>query len=140
MSYSFQPQPTGELMVIVFEGEISPEEERQAVIDFAGLPDLNPMADILVDRSNASMTVDVSDVRRHVHLVKSMIAGQERQPRMAIVAPGDVDFGMMRMLELVGGDGLPHKIMVVRNLNDACEWLEIDEDAIVWPPSEEEPT
>lgn len=133
MTYRFRPQPSGKLVLVVFEGEISPEEERQAILDYGAAPGVDRTADVLVDRSRATMTVHAADVVPHLEIVRSVWGSGEPRPKMAVVAPEDADFGMARMFELIAGDDLPHRLMVVRNLDDACEWLEIDKDEIEWP-------
>ena len=133
MSYRFQSQPSKNFSLVVFEGKISPAEEAQALNDFAMQPDIDLSLDILVDRSGATMTVRASDVQPQLELAKRSFNLPDSRPRMAIVAPEEVDFGMSRMLQLNAGDKGPHEIMVFRDLDSACLWLKIAEDEIVWP-------
>lgn len=133
MSYQFRIQPSGRLALVVFEGEISAEEEVQALRDFAAQPGLDPMADVLVDRSQATLTVGPQAVAPQIELARQLFPQGERRPRMAIIAPSDLDFGMARMLQLQGGADVPHEIMVVRSLADACAWLGVNAGDIVWP-------
>lgn len=132
MPYRFAVLEDGQLLVVVFEGEISPDEEREALLASAELPGLSKQARVLVDRRRGPLTVGPQDVRPQVGLARSTFAGSDL-PRMAVVVSSDYDFGMLRMLELSGQDQLPHDLHVFRELETACEWLEVDPNEIDWP-------
>jgi hypothetical protein len=135
VSHCFCFQDDQNLIVISFTGEISPEEEVQAVNDVLADPRMKPNSKILVDKTEAQMTVTPKDVAPHVELILSNQAKFGR-PRVANVVSRDYDFGMTRMLEFSSSDVIPHDFMVFRSLADACEWLEIDPAKIVWPNRE----
>ena len=56
-------------------------------------------------------------------------------PRVANVVSRDHDYGMTRMLELTSQGELPHEFSVFRDMDEACEWLEVDRAAVLWPES-----
>ena len=133
MSHRFSFQQEGQLLVIVFEGEISPEEERQALVDVATSSEFNPDARVLVDRRRARMTVGPSDVGPQIDLAEAHYRTRNK-PKLALVVSSDYDYGMCRMLELTAAArDSPHQIRVWRNLEEACEWLDIALDRIEWP-------
>ena len=132
MSYRFSTQRDGQLLVVVFEGEITPQEEEQALHDVGHVPGLLPTADVLVDRRTARITAGSEHVRKQIDLAQSEFPTEGR-PRMAMVVSADVDFGMVRMLMLRGEDLLPHDLHVFRSLEDACSWLDLEPAEIDWP-------
>jgi hypothetical protein len=134
MSHRFGFQHEENLVVIAFDGEISPEEEVQAVLDVVGDSRMRPDSKILVDKTNAKMKVTPADVRPHVELIRRHLE-KFGKPRVANVVSRDHDYGMTRMLELTSQDELPHEFSVFRDIDEACEWLEIDRSAVLWPES-----
>ena len=50
MPYQFAVLEEGQLLLVVFEGEITPDEEREALSATATLPGLSMGARVLVDR------------------------------------------------------------------------------------------
>lgn len=64
-----------------------------------------------------------------VDLARQSFASGERA-RMAIVVGSDHDFGMARMLQLRGGDELPHEVSIFRELSEACAWLGVEESVV----------
>ena len=110
---------------MVFEDEITPDEEREALQEAGSLPGLKREARILVDRRRARITVGPPDVAPQMDLARSTFPIEER-PRMAVLVATDHDYGMLRMLELRGGDRLPHELGVFRDPDEACAWLGTD--------------
>ncbi len=132
MSYQFAVLEEGQLLLVVFEGEITPEQEGEALLASAELPGLSKQARVLVDRRAARLTSGPEDVRPHMDLARGAFPGSER-PCMAVVVSADYDFGMLRMLELKGEGQLPHDLKVFRNLDEACDWVDVDPERIAWP-------
>lgn len=123
-------QLSGRLAIVVFEGEVSLDDERAALAEFQTLPGVDLNADILVDRRRASMGLLPSEIRPLIELARDVFPTRDERPRMAVIAPQDCAFGMAGMLELTGGDEPPHRVMVVRNLEDACKWLGVHPQAL----------
>ena len=132
MAHRFCVQRDGTLLVVVFEGEISPEEEREALEESGNLAGLKPDASVLVERSSSTMTVSAPDVSQQHRLIKRRFK-LETKPRMAVVVARDYDFGMIRMLELSALESLPHEFKVFRDLEEACGWLGYHKETIEWP-------
>ena len=132
MGYRFHFQPEQRLIVIVFEGRLSPEEEMQAVLDTVNDPNMMQDARILVDRRKAQLTVGPEHVDPHIELVKRHL-DKFGNPRVATVVAKDYDFGMLRMLEMKSESLLQHDFMVFRDLEEAYTWLGLAAQDIVWP-------
>lgn len=132
MSFRFAFQKEQRLLVVVFEGSISPEEEREALIAVSSDPAFDPDAPVLVDRRRATMSVGPKDVPAQIDLARERYQPTGKPP-MALVVVNDYDFGMARMLELTADEEAPHELRVFRSLESACEWLGVDPSTIVWP-------
>ena len=130
--YRFAVLEEGQLPVVVFDGEITPEQEREALLTSTELPGLSKRARVLLDRRRARLTSGPEDVRPQMDLARGAFSGGEL-PRMAVVVGNDYDFGMLRMLELSGQDQLPHDLHVFRDLDEACDWIGVDPANIAWP-------
>lgn len=133
MPYYFSVHSSRRLSVIVFSGDVTADEERAALMEYGQLTGTSPSDDILVDRRHSSLNVTVDDVHQQLDLIDETFERSKDRPKMAIIAPSDFDFGMLRMLQLSGGDELPHDTRIVRNLEDACAWLNISAEDITWP-------
>jgi hypothetical protein len=132
MSYKYRFQEGENLLVIVFEGLISYEEEVQAVLDTLADPQMRPNARILVDKSRAQMMLGTEHVEPHIDLILQNLA-RFGEPKVANVVSRDVDFGKVRMFELRAEGRIPHDFMVFRTVEEACAWLGVDPAAIDWP-------
>lgn len=132
MSYTYRFQENENLLIIVFTGEISYEEEVQAVLDTLADPMMRPDIRILADKSNARMRLSPQDVRPHIDLILQNLAKFGR-PQVANVVTSDADFGMTRMFEITAEPQIPHEFMVFRTIEQACAWLGVEPDAIDWP-------
>jgi hypothetical protein len=132
MSHKYRFQADKNLLVIVFESKISPDEERQAVLDVLEDSQMKPNARILVEKSNARMTVTEADVMPQIELVRQDLAKFGR-PKVATVVPADYDFGMVRMLEIRANGEIDHDFEVFRELDKACAWLGFEPSQIDWP-------
>lgn len=132
MTYSFRFQPELNLVLVVFNGVIPPAEESEAFKAVMGDDRFRPNSKVLVDRSASKMEVSTEDVQPHINLVREH---QDRlgKPRVAVVAERGYDFGMMRMLEMQADDSIDHDLCVFRTVDDACSWLGVELDQVVWP-------
>lgn len=133
--FRFQVQPEGGLVIAVFEGEMGLSSERQALEALCREPGVDLGADLLVDRRRAVSVTRAEDFDRRLEQARETFpAAAARRPRMAVIVANDVEFGLGRMFEQRGGDEMPHEIRVVRSVDEACEWLGVRPDALVWPP------
>ncbi len=132
MSYRFSFEEDQNVLILVYEGEISPDEEAQVILDTLADPRFKPGAKILVDRTGAHMTMTPEHVRPQIDLIRRNLA-KFGEPKVAIVAAADYDFGMVRMFEMTAEDEIPHDLMVFRTVEEACDWLGLDPDSISWP-------
>lgn len=126
MAYRFASRPDRELLVVVFTGEISLEEEIRALQESFERGLSAPGVRVLVDRRRAAMGVAPEDVPRLIDVLASRGA-ELGHPRVAQVVARDLDYGMMRMLELKAEGRIAHDFAVFRSLPEACTWLGVDE-------------
>ena len=132
MSYNFQMQPGGKLLVVVVEGTLTLEEEEQLIRESASYQAEHPRVNVLMDRRRAKSELMPGDVKAHIDLVKTHVTA-EGKPKLAAVVSTDYYFSLGRMFELGGSGQLPHRMRVFRTLEDACQWLDVDPKSIEWP-------
>jgi hypothetical protein len=73
--------------------------------------------DTLIDLRAVHVAMTAAEIRAIAELAKRQPSG-----RRAIVVSTDVDYGLMRMLELMAEPG-PRVFAVFRSMDDACLWL-----------------
>lgn len=132
MGYRFNFLDNGSVLVVVFEGVISPEDEAQAIRDAAEDPLMKPNLKILVDRTRARMTMTSEHVWPQIELIRQHLA-KLGEPTVAVVVDDDHDYGMLRMFELTAEGQIPHSFSVFRRVDDACQWLKLDPAMLMWP-------
>jgi hypothetical protein len=129
-AYTYDEQEN--LLAIRFWGKIPYQEEAEAVESTLSDPSIRPDVRIVVDRSEAEFTSTPDQVRTHIALVGKHIA-RLGTPTVANIVSADLDFGMVRMFEMMADDKLAHRFGVFRTVREACAWLGIDAAEIVWP-------
>jgi len=139
MAHCHAVQKEGRLLVVVFEGVVTPEEEHNALLEIGADPEVDPRADILVDRARASMTVGAEDVEPQLELADGIFA-TEKRPHLALVVSRDYDYDMCQLLAQRSRYEAPHEVKVFRSLDAACEWLGVDSRSIEWPAHPDPPT
>ena len=109
--------------MVVVEGEVTADDERRALQSFGADPDLDPTADLLVDRRRAISQQNPQDLKGVVAESRHVFPEADARPRMAIVAPQPLDFGLGRMIQLGAAGEPPHDLQVFETLDAACAWL-----------------
>lgn len=129
MPYQIDFFPEQHLVRVRFEGDITVEEEFEAIRQPAGDPRWFPEPKILVDRRNATMNLAPEHVAPQQEGVKESFGALGRC-RTAIVVGQDYDFAMARMFEIRSESKLDHDIGVFRSMDEAARWLDIDLDSL----------
>jgi len=66
-------------------------------------------------------------MQESVDFMQRQFVGISIRPKVAVLAPGDVSFGLARMCEAFS-DGAPWKFEVFRSADAALAWLGVTED------------
>ncbi len=125
MPYSVDFYPDQHLVLVTFSGEVTIEEEFEALRHPSQDPRWFDEPKILVDRRQAQMRMGPEHVEPQLTDVRELFADLGRC-KTAIVVPRDYDFGMTRMFEIRSQGKLDHDIRVCRSMEEAAEWLEVD--------------
>jgi hypothetical protein len=129
LSYRIAHRPDRDLLVVVFTGEVSFEEELRAVEETLarGLP--RPGTRVLVDRRAASMHPTAADMERLIDVLAERDDALDHR-RVAQLVASDLDYGMMRMLELKAEGRVAHDFAVFRSLPEAAVWLDVEAEIL----------
>ena len=129
MAFRYRIEDQGGLGVIVFRGAISAEEEAAAFTAVVSDSRLQQSAKVLAYKAEAQMEVTPEDVPPQIDLVRQFAPDLGR-PRVAVVVSRDYDFGLNRMFELTAEGQIEHEFGVFRDLESACDFLELSLDRV----------
>lgn len=116
--------PALRTLFVDFSGEINEAELVDAARKLAADPSIPPGRRELVDLSGIEATdVTAAALRRVAHIYAETDVRPE-ESRVAIVAPGDLYYGLSRMYEAFR-EPSPLEIRVFRDLPEARAWLGI---------------
>jgi hypothetical protein len=132
MAFAYTYDPEENLLAVKFWGEISHEEELEAVRRALGDPRLKSDFKAIADRRLASFASSTDQLRAHLELVAECVAPLGR-PRVANVVSTDLDYGMVRMFELLAEFKIDHFFSGFRSIDEACAWIGVDPARIQWP-------
>ena len=109
-------------------GDVTVPEMRETIEQFWEAEELT--LDVLWDYTEASMerltNVDLQNLVPVGKRYGDRFA-ERRGGRTAIVAPGDLEFGMMRVSQTLSGmSGYPFEVRVFRTMGEAESWLAED--------------
>ncbi len=104
-------------------GPLTPADMKSAFLTLIAHPDFEPGMNVLVDVTDG---LDPSFTRRDMEAhIETVVAHQQQRGihyRAAIVAPGDLDFGMFRVYEGLAAQ-TPFEIEVFRDRASAEAWV-----------------
>lgn len=90
----------------------------------------DPAMNHLVDLRQADSTSRSSEIlRQFAEYVQEKTADMKVRPKVAVVAPEDISFGLARMYEFFAGS-VPWDFVVFRAWDAAVAWLGLPEDLI----------
>lgn len=128
MPYRFAFDPESRLGLVIFTGPIPFEEELRAFQEGLAYGYAVPGVRVVADRTEARLLSTPEQVQRQVDWMEANFPPVGA--RIAEVVPRDLDFGMLRMLELRSEGRLVQKFRVFRTLAEACAWLGVEEAAL----------
>ena len=123
MAFSYRIDKADQLITATALGDVSFQDYRAMLAVMIEDPDFDPEYDRLWDMRQGSPTLSCDEVRGVAKVVANVVGGR----RAAIVAPGDVAYGLSRMysvfLEDAGIDVQPF-----RTIDEATAWLQTPAD------------
>lgn len=130
MAISFRTRPDLNLAIIEHIGSI-PDDEIFAF--YKGLYEnatLDPSMNQLVDLRKADSTPRSPEILRHcAEFVRDTLTEITPYPKIAVIAPKDLTFGLARMYEALIASA-PCEFVVFRSLDAALAWLGLPEDLL----------
>jgi hypothetical protein len=116
------------LAVFVHDGAVTDEELLASYETLYNDPEVDVSFNQLVDLRRAdSSRRSAAALRQLVDIVRSKLSCLATQPRIAVVAPGDLSFGLARMFEAFS-QTMSTEIMVFRTVDEALTWLRIPDE------------
>jgi hypothetical protein len=130
MPITYRTHPEHNLVILEHSGKISDEEFLafykglyQGDISIASM-------NLLVDLREADSSPRSSDVlHQFADFLQSSFESVTTHPKVAVVAPRDLSFGLARMYEAFA-DSIPWDFTVFRTIDEALTWLGLPEDLI----------
>jgi hypothetical protein len=111
------------LTIVVHEGAVNDEEFLESYRRIFTDPDFDPSCGLLVDLRQAdSTTRNPQTLRQFAGLFRQRFDGQTVRPRVAVVAPSNVSFGLARLFGAHSGYD-EEEFGVFRDLDAAFAWL-----------------
>lgn len=124
MSYSLSADPAIDLIVVTFHGDVPYDEERQVVAEIAAKGLLLGTSRVLLDRTSCRMQAQSDDADTQIEFLEKQRTRLGR-PRIAQVAPGDLEYGMLRLFQQKSEAKDLHDMAVFRTWDEACTWLDV---------------
>ncbi len=115
--------PQKRLITSTVRGEVTSQDLRKAFMASLAHPDFQPGMNVLFDMTDGKAThLTAQDLLEHTKTIASHQRERGDSYRVAILAPGDVEFGMFRVYQGLGS-GLPIGIGVFRERHEAEAWV-----------------
>jgi hypothetical protein len=115
--------PDFDAIVVTPDGNITFSRYQELVDTRKDLPHFTPGSAVIYDlRSASASTLRVEDVYSIVRYAKSLIVTRQGPGQVALVVSGNMEYGMMRMIQEVLGEGLL-ELLVTKNIDEARNWI-----------------
>jgi hypothetical protein len=113
---------TRDLTIFTVEGPLTLDEQMAVLKKFyEGAPTANVLWDF---RRATGNRITSTELRRIIAYIKSM-EGCRVRGRTALVAATDLDFGLSRMSQVLGGiEKLPWELRAFRSMTEALAWID----------------
>lgn len=130
MPISVEIKPNEKLVVLSHEGSVHDDEFLSSYRALFDDPRYHISYNLLVDLRRAISSVRGKEALRDVAWLASLqLANSEVVPKVAVVAPQDISFGLARMYEAFS-DSVPWEFKVFRSADAALSWLGLDGDVV----------
>ena len=124
MPITYHLKPDARLVILAHIGLVPDDEFLSFYKSLYEDSRLDKSFDILIDlRRTESSARSPSAIQESVDLMRRQFVNTSARPKVAVVAPGDVSFGLARMCE-VFSDAAPWEFEVFRSAEDALIWLD----------------
>lgn len=130
MTIRFRAIPGHNLAILEHKGKILDEEFLSFYKELYESGDYNPSMNHLVDLREADSSSRSTDVLRDfAEFVRVRLTDADRRPKVAVVAPKDISFGLARVYDAYA-DAVPWDFVIFRSIEAALAWLGLSGDAL----------
>lgn len=128
MPITFHFRPEAKLIICVHTGKVPDDEFTMRYKSIFEGNMFTPGMNLLIDLSQTdSSPRSPEGLRRFADFSKSKFAGAGTRPKIAVVAPTDLSFGLARMYEAFA-ESVPWDFVVFREVDAALAWLRAPQD------------
>jgi hypothetical protein len=128
MPITYHLKPDARLVILAHIGTVPDDEFLSFYKSLYEDSRLDKSFDILIDlRRTESSARSPSAIQESVDLMRRQFVNTSARPKVAVIAPGDVSFGLARMCE-VFSDAAPWEFEVFRSTDAALIWLDAAEN------------
>jgi len=130
MPITLQNRPGHNIYFISHEGEVSDNEFLTFYFQFLQSDGFDASKNMLIDLREAdSSPRSANTLRQFAVFVKDQLNDLKTQPKVAVVAPRSLSFGLARMYQSFALT-VPWDFLVFRAIDAALVWLGVPEDII----------
>lgn len=130
MSITFHNKPEANLIICVHTGMVSDDKFLSYYKAMIESDSFSTEMNLLVDLRQTDSSSRSGDVlRKLANYMKLRLADTGTYPKVAVIAPKDVSFGLARMYEFFA-DSIPWDFVVFRSVDAALAWLRVSDDLL----------
>jgi hypothetical protein len=128
MPIIFHIKPDAKLIICVHAGIVADDEFLNSYKTMLESDMFTPGTNLLIDlRPTDSSPRSQEVLKQFAYFVKSKLGNAGIYPKVAVVAPQDLSFGLARMYEFFA-DSIPWDFVVFRSVDTALAWLRVPLD------------
>jgi len=130
MPITCQFKPDARLVIFAHVGVVPDDEFLASYNAFYEDPRFDKSFNLLVDLRRTDSSVRSSEaLHKLANFVRRELASTAARPKIAVVAPEDISFGLARMYEVLS-DTVPWDFAVFRAPDAALAWLRVPENVM----------
>jgi hypothetical protein len=128
MPITYQLKPDERLVVFIHVGVVTDEEFLSFYKALYEENRFDKSFNALVDLRQTESTVRSAEaLTEFAEFIHEQYTNITSRPKVAVVAPEDISFGLARMYEVFSGD-VPWEFLVFREVDSALAWLGVSEN------------
>jgi hypothetical protein len=130
MPITYRLRSDEKLVILVHRGIVTDEEFLSFYRTLYEENRFDNSLDLLVDlRQTESASRSAGALSEFAEFIRNHFSSTTAGPKVAVVAPKDISFGLARMYEAMSGD-VPFEFAVFRTSGEALSWLGMSESLI----------
>ena len=123
MPITYRLRSDEKLVILIHQGIVTDEEFLSFYRTLYEDNRFDKSFDLLVDlRQTESASRSAEALSEFAEFIRNLFSNTNAGPKVAVVAPKDISFGLARMYEALSGD-VPFEFAVFRTSDEALSWL-----------------